>query len=89
MKRSKCSFRGILAAANKNPASSISRTPAPDETDDLQKQLNKAQREAQNALAEWRSYPNQYYEDRWAEAVEKVRRLEARLPKRKATSGGA
>ena len=89
MTRPRFSLRDILAAANKNTASSISRTPATDETDDLQKQLDNALREAQNALAEWRSYPNPYSERAWAEAVEKVQRLEARIPKRWDTSGGA
>lgn len=89
MKRPRLSLRDILAAANKNTASSISPTPATDETDDLQNQLDNARREAQNALAEWRSYPNPYYELAWVEAVKKVQRLEARIPKRRATSGGA
>ena len=86
MTRPKFSLRDILAAADKNTASSISRTPATDETDDLPKQLDNARREAQNALAKWRSYPNPYYELAWVGAVKKVQRLEARIPKRKATS---
>lgn len=88
MKRPKLTFGDILAAAFKNTASSSLRTPATHETDDLQKQLDNARREAQNALAEWRSYPNPYDEKAWAEAVEKVHRLEAKIPKRKATSRG-
>lgn len=88
MKRPKISFGDLLAAANKNAAPSSSRTPATNETDDLQKQLDDARREAQNALAEWRSYPTPYYEAAWNEALDKVQRLEARIPKRKATSGG-
>ena len=88
MKRlSKFSLVDLLAAINKNRASSRSRTPATNETDDLQKQLADAQREAQTALAEWRRYPNPYYELAWAEAIDKVRRLEARVLKRKATFG--
>ena len=88
MKRPKLGLRDILGAANKDTAPSVSRTPATDETDDLQKQLDNAWRGAQNALAEWRSYPTRYYEAAWDEAVAKVRRLEARIPKHKATSGG-
>ena len=75
--------------ANKNAASSNSRTPATDETDDLQKQLDNVRREAQNAMAEWRRYPNAYYELAWVEAIAKVHLLEAKIPKRKATSGRA
>ena len=88
MKRPKISFGDLLAAAKKNLASSSSRTPATNETDDPQKQLDDARREARNALAEWRSYPTPYYEAAWNEALDKVQRLEARIPKRKATSGG-
>jgi hypothetical protein len=89
MKRlSEFSFGDLLAAINKNRASSSSRTPATNETDDPQKQLADAQKEAQNALAEWRRYPNPYHELAWAEAIDKVKRLEARLLKRKATFGG-
>ena len=51
-------------------------------------QLGDARREAQNALAEWLRYPTPYYEAAWDEALDKVQRLEARIPKRKATSGG-
>jgi len=65
-----------------------SRTPATNETDDFQKRLADAQKETQNALAEWRRYPNPYYELAWTEAIDKVKRLEARLLKRKATFGG-
>lgn len=86
MKRPNLSF-GVLAAAKKNLASSRSRTPATNKTDDLQEQLADARREAQSALAEWRSYPTQYYEEAWLKAVAKVRQLEAGIPKRKATSG--
>jgi acyl-CoA synthetase (AMP-forming)/AMP-acid ligase II len=89
MKRlSEFSFGDLLAAINKDRASSSPRTPATSETDNLQKQLADAQKEAQNALAEWRRYPSPYYELAWAEASDKVKRLEARLLKRKATLGG-
>ena len=88
MKRPKISFGDLLAAANKNAASSSSRTPATNETDDLQKQLGDARREAQNALTEWLRYPTPYYGAAWNEALDKVQHLEARIPKRKATSGG-
>ena len=76
------------ASAKKNTASSNSGAQLTDEAD-IQNQLADARKEAQNALAEWRSYPNPYYELTWAEAVAKVQRLEARIPKRKTTSGGA
>jgi hypothetical protein len=89
MKRlSQFRFSDLLAAINRSTASSSSPTPATNETGDLQKQLADAQKQAQNALGEWRRYPNAYYELAWVEATEKVRRLEARLPKRQATSGG-
>ena len=89
MKRlSEFSFGDLLAAINKNVSSLSSRTPATNETDDPQKQLADAQKEAQNALAEWRRYPSPYYEREWVEAIDKVKRLEAMLPKRKATFGG-
>ena len=87
MKRPKISFGDLLAAVNKNAASSSSRTPATNETNDLQKQLDDARREAQNALADWRSYETSYYEAAWDEAHAKLQRLEASIPKRKATSG--
>ena len=91
MKRPRFSFGDLLAgsSATKNPASSNSRVSPANETDDqVQKQLADAREEAQNALAEWRRYQTSYYERAWAEALEKVHRLEARLPKRKATFGG-
>lgn len=88
MKRPKLAFGDILAAAKKNLASSRSRTPVTDEPDDLQKQLDNARREAQNALGEWCSYQTEYYEGAWLDAVAKVRQLESLRPKRKATSRG-
>ena len=88
MKRPKGTFGDLLAAVTENTASSSLRTPTTDETGDLQTQLDNARREAQNALAEWRSYPTPYYESEWNEAIAKVRNLEARIPKRRATSGG-
>jgi hypothetical protein len=88
MKHPKATFGDLLAAVAKNTASSSLRKPATDETGDLQKQLDDARREAQNALAEWRSYPTPYYEAEWTSAIAKVRSLEAKIPKRKATSGG-
>ena len=84
-RRHEFSFGDLQAATNKNAASSSSRPAATDEAD-LQKQLADAQKEAQDALAEWRSYPNPYYELAWAEAVDKVKRLEASILKRKAAS---
>jgi len=74
-----------MAETNKNTASSSSQTPATDEADgadDIQKQLADAQREAQKAFGEWRSYENDYYELLWEEAVGKVKCLEARIRKR-------
>ena len=68
-------------------AASTERTESDDEAL-IQQQLAEAQREAQNALAEWRSYSTPYYEAAWIEAVAKVQRLEATLPKRKAASAG-
>ena len=84
-RRSKFRFGDLLAATNKNAASSSSRPAATDEAD-LQRQLADAQKEAQDAMAEWRRYPVSHYELAWAEAVDKVKRLEARLLKRKAAS---
>ena len=68
MRRPKLSLGDLLAAAKKNTASSRSRI-------DPQQQLDDARREAQKALAEWRSYETQYYEEAWLGAVAKVRRL--------------
>ena len=84
-RRSKFRFGDILAATNKNAASSNSLPAATDEGD-LQGQLADAQKEAQDAMAEWRRYPIRHYELAWIEAVDKVKRLEARLLKRKAAS---
>ena len=53
---------------------------------DLRKQLADARLAEQNALAEFRLWETPYYEKTWAEALEKVRRLEAKIPKRKAHS---
>ena len=90
MKRFSEFFGDLLAATNNITASSSSRTPATDEArtpatdeadgaDDIQKQLANAQREAQKAFGEWRSYENDYYELLWEEAVGKVKCLEARI----------
>jgi hypothetical protein len=49
----------------------------------IQKQLAEAQKEAQNAMGEFRSWGNPYYEKAWLEAVEKVRRLEREISRRK------
>lgn len=53
------------------------------ETASIQKQLAEAQKEAQNAMGEFRSWANPYYEKVWLEAVEKVRRLEREISRRK------
>lgn len=92
MKRVRLTLRDVLAAAlaTTDTASSNSRIPVTDEAGDqvlIQKQLAEAHREAQNALAEWRQYPTSYYELEWAKAIDKVQRLEASIPKRKAASG--
>lgn len=91
MKRPKLSLGDLLAgrSATKDPASSNSPIPATNETEEqVQKQLADAREEARNALAEWLRYPTPYYEKAWTEAIEKVQRLEARIPKRKAMFGG-
>lgn len=93
MKRVRLTLRDVLAAAlaTKDTASSSSASPQTGEADDqtlIQKQLAEARREAQNALAEWRSYPTPYYEAVWNAAIAKIQRLEARIPKRKAASRG-
>ena len=86
-------FLGSIFGEPKGPASapqgadSSNRSAADDEAL-LQQQLAEARSEAQNALAEWRSYQTPYYESVWHEAIAKVQRLEAALPKRKATSAG-
>jgi hypothetical protein len=49
----------------------------------IQKQLADAQKEAQNAMGEFRSWGNPYYERVWLEAVEKVWRLEREISRRK------
>ena len=53
------------------------------EHDSIQKQLAEAQKEAQNAMGEFRSWGNPYYERVWLEAVKKVRRLEREISRRK------
>jgi len=57
-----------------------------DDAEPIQKQLADALMEEQNALAEFRRWQTPYYEKAWAEAIDKVRRLEAKIPKRKAHS---
>jgi hypothetical protein len=53
---------------------------------ELQKQLAEAQMEEQNAMAEFRRWGTPYYEKAWAESIDKVERLEAKIPKTKAHS---
>ena len=55
-----------------------------DDIESLQKKLADAQKEVQNAMGEFRSWGSRYYEEAWMEAVVKVKRLEARISKRKA-----
>ena len=58
------------------------RPPAPPPPgDNIQWQLANARKEEQNAMAEFRRYETPYYEELWAEAIEKVQRLEAKLSK--------
>ena len=57
-----------------------------DDSESIQKQLADAQKEVQNAMREFRSWGTPYYEQAWLDAVEKVRRLEAKVPKQKAHS---
>ena len=45
----------------------------------IRKQLAEAQKEAQDAMGEFRSWGNPYYEKAWLEAVEKAKRLEAMI----------
>ena len=49
----------------------------------IRMQLAEAQKEAQHAMGEFRSWGNPYYERVWLEAVEKVRRLEREIARRK------
>jgi len=57
-----------------------------DDRESIQKQLADAQKEAQNAMGEFRSWGTRYYEEAWLEAVERVKRLEAKIPKKRAHS---
>jgi phosphoenolpyruvate carboxylase len=57
-----------------------------DDSESIQEQLAAAQKEAQNAMGEFRSWGTRYYELAWLEAVEKVKRLEAKIPKKRARS---
>jgi hypothetical protein len=61
----------------------VKRAKVNSETASIQKQLAEAQKEAQDAMGEFRSWGNPYYEKVWLEAVEKVRRLEREIVKRK------
>jgi len=40
--------------------------------------------EEQNALAEFRRYQTPYYDKSWAKAIERVKRLEDKIPKQEA-----
>ena len=59
-----------------------------DDNESLQKQLADARMEEQNAMAEYRRYETLYYDAAWAKAIEKVKRLEAKIPKRLAQKSG-
>lgn len=69
--------------ANPAPVAELKRT-----TENPLKSNWPRREEAQNAPGEWRSYPNGHYEDAWAEASAKIQRLEAKIARRKAASGG-
>jgi hypothetical protein len=80
-----------LAAKDAMPLSGY--IPAPDQADDvtvsddeepIQKQLVDAHMEEQNALAEFRRYETPYYDKSWANAIERVKRLEDKIPKQEA-----
>jgi hypothetical protein len=84
-----------LASAAKDviPLSLSGYVSVPDEADDvalsddeesIQKQLVDARAEEQNAFAEFRRYATPYYDESWAEAMERVQRLEDKISKRKA-----
>jgi hypothetical protein len=53
---------------------------------ELRKQLAEARLEEQNAMAEFRRWGTPYYEREWAKSIEKVERLEAKIPKKKGHS---
>jgi len=57
-----------------------------DDSESIEKRLTDAQKEVQNAMREFRSWGTPYYEQAWLDAVEKVRRLEAKIPKKRAHS---
>ena len=57
-----------------------------DDSESIQKQLADAQKEVQNAMREFRSWGTPYYEQAWLDAVEKLKRLEAKIPKKRAHS---
>jgi hypothetical protein len=61
----------------------VKRAKVNSETASIQKQLADANKEAQDAMGEFRSWGNPYYEQVWLEAVEKVRRLEREIVRRK------
>jgi len=57
-----------------------------DDSESIQKQLADARLEEQKAMADFRRWETSYYGQVWAEAIEKVKRLEAKIPKQKAHS---
>jgi len=61
----------------------VKRAKVKKEDDSIQQQLAEAQKEAQDAMREFRSWGGKYYERVWLEAVEKVRRLEREITRRK------
>jgi hypothetical protein len=84
-----------LASAAKDaiPPSLSGYVPVPDQADEvtvsddeesIQKQLVDARAEEQNAFAEFRRYATPYYDESWADAMEKVKRLEDKISKREA-----
>jgi hypothetical protein len=61
----------------------VKRAKINSDDDSLEKQLAEAQKGAQDAMGKFRSWANPYYEKAWLEAVEKVRRLEREIARRK------
>jgi hypothetical protein len=55
-----------------------------DDSESIQKQLADARTKEQNALAEFLRYKTSYYDGLWAEAMEEVKRLEAKISKLRA-----
>jgi hypothetical protein len=79
----KVSFEQMLRHIKEDKCQPNDVTVSEDE-ESLRKQLAAARVEAEIALAEFRRYSTPYYDRSWAEAVEKVKRLEDKILKREA-----